>query len=234
MQYADDDFDDIGRQAMNQQLQKADDGTPVRGVTQTIVGEDAKLLEISAHGISEKREFAKDLREYILEVLGGMKARAEHMRGAPSGTSLRESMNPLRRLVRRQRRPYGGLLKDLIDLVRYGVECGALDTETIDSDLKAIKPNSKHVLDWPVDQTFQGAELLAHVQGMQFAAGGASLNPIQLLTPSAIAAKLASDIGMHESIEAIKGSFEPLTPVDTPILVQKEKNKAPKPKISTT
>ncbi len=222
MQYADDDYGtDYNVTIMNAQTQKADDGTPVRGVTQTIVGEDAKLLEISAKGITEKREFAQDLREYALEVIGGMKSRAEHMRGAPSGVSLDKAQQPLRRVVRRQRRPYGTLLRRIIQIVLDGVKAGILDSKQIDADLTVISPIQRMVLDWPADATFQGAELLAHVQGLQLAAGGAPLNPLQLVDPAAIGAKLVSDIGLHESFASIKGTGEPLSDPTLPVQVAK-------------
>lgn len=192
-------------------------GTMVKGVTQTLVGQgpnsDAKLLEISANGIKEEREFVRDLREYALEIIGGSKARAEHLKGAPSGRALDKSSKPLRRLVRRQRRPYGlGLLLDLIDLTLYGVRCGALDGKAIDADLQAVPEDSKCTPEWPNDDTLQGQDLLYHVEGLQMAAGGSPTAPIQLVKPEAMGAKLTADLGMHEPYDAIKGTCEPTEP----------------------
>jgi hypothetical protein len=192
-------------------------GEMVKGVTQTLVGgkdSDAKLLEISAAGIAEEREFVRDLREYALEVIGGMKARAEHLKGAPSGTSLDKGLKPLRRLVRRQRRPYGqGLLLDLIELTLYGIRCGALD---VDVDINAIPEDAKRVLEWPNDDTLQGQELLYHVTGLQLASGGSAVAPLQLIKPETMGSKLSSDLGMHEPFASIQGTLEPPAVPDKP------------------
>jgi hypothetical protein len=188
-----------------------DAGKQVSGVGQVYVARgasaDAKLLEISADGITEEREYVRDLREYAFEVLGGMKARAEHLKGAPSGTALDKGLKPLRRLIRRQRRPYGnGGLLALIDLVVYGQRIGALDITGVDFD--AIPDDAKNVLDWPNDDTLQGTELLAHVEGLQYACGGSIKAPKELIKPEAIGAKLSGDLGLHEPYSTIKGSCD--------------------------
>jgi len=194
--------------AGNMATQTADDGSMVRGATQVLVGgekSDAKILEISAQGITEEREFVKDLREYALEVVGGMKARAEHVKGAASGTAIDKQSKPLRRLVRRQRRPYGKmLLLDVIDLTLYGYRMGVFDPSR-DFDIAKIPDDASTVLEWPNDETLQGQELFYHVQGVQLAAGGSVQRPLELIDPPVMGAKLAADIGMHEPYASIKG-----------------------------
>jgi hypothetical protein len=188
-----------------------DSGAQVIGATQTYVAHgknaDAKLLEASAAGITEEREFVRDLREYALEVLGGMKSRAEHLKGAASGTAIDKGLKPLRRLVRRQRRPYGnaGLLQ-LVELTLYGQRVGALSIHGV--DFAAIPDDGKNVLEWPNDDTLQGTELLAHVEGLQYACGGSIKSPKELIKPEAVGAKLADDLGMHEPYATIKGSCD--------------------------
>lgn len=201
------------------------DGSAVRGASQILVGRgkdaDAKVLEISAQGITEEREFVRDLREYALEVLGGMKARAEHLKSAPSGAAIDKGLKPLRRLVRRQRRPYGNrALLELLDLTIYGIEIGALDAPD-DVDVKSIPYDAKRILEWPNDDTLQGQELLYHVEGLQMAAGGSPQKPLQLIKPEVVGAKLSSDLGSHEPYDAVKGSLEaapspPPQPIVTP------------------
>jgi hypothetical protein len=196
-------------------------GQMVKSVTNTLVGSgpnaDAKLLEMNAQGIAEEREYVRDLREYALEVIGGMKARAEHLKGAPSGRALDKSSKPLRRLVRRQRRPYGlGLLLDLLDLTLYGYRCGAFDTS--DVDIAAIPEGAKLTPEWPNDDVLQGQDLLYHVEGLQMAAGGSMNAPIQLVKPEAMGAKLTADLGLHEPYDAIKGSCEPPEPPEPSIV----------------
>lgn len=189
------------------------DGSMVRGATQTLTGgpgSDAKLLEISANGIKEEREFVRDLREYALEVLGGMKARAEHLKAAPSGAALDKGLKPLRRLVRRQRRPYGNtLLVGLINLALEGIRRGAIARAAIEANIDAIPDGARLVPDWPNDDTLQGQELLYHVQGLQMAAGGSAKTPLELLKPDSMGRKIASDLGMHEPYPSIAGTGEP-------------------------
>ncbi len=191
----------------------ARDGSMVKGVTQTLVGgpnSDAKILEINAAGIKEEREFVKDLREYALEVLGGMKARSENVKGASSGRAIDRQGKPLRRLVRRQRRPYGnGLLLDLVKITIHGMRVGALD---VDVDFRKIPEASKETLEWPNDEILQGSELLADVQGKQLACGGSMMQPLQLIDPKVIGAKLAGDMGIHEPFPTVEGTGEPIAP----------------------
>lgn len=191
-----------------------DDGRAVTGVTQTLVGRgaaaDAKLLEISADGITEEREFVRDLREYFLEVLGGQKARAEHLKGAPSGAAIDKAGKPLRRLVRRQRRPYGnGALLGVLDLTIYGMRIGALDVPP-DVDFDAIPDDGKAVLDWPKDDVLQGNELKAHVEAFQEMTGGTAQTGFnELISTEAAGEKLAIDVGFKGPYSAIKGSGAP-------------------------
>lgn len=193
-------------------------GRMVKGATQTLVGDkgsDAKLLEMNAAGIKEEREYAADLREYALEVIGGMKARAMHASAPMTGRAIDKNLKPLRRVVRRQRRPYGlGMLVGLVDLTLYGLKVGALSSVI---DHAAIPNPAQYVPEWPTEENLQGQDLLYHVQGLQMAAGGSQSAPIQLITPTAMGAKLSADLGMHEPYEAIKGTLvRPSLPGETP------------------
>lgn len=194
-------------------------GKMVRGASQVLEGgpgSDAKVLEISANGIKEEREYAKDLREYSLEVIGGMKARSENVKAASSGKAIDKQSKPLRRLVRRQRRPYGnGMLLEVLDLTLYGYSIGVFDRNP-DVDLSAIPLDSQRVLEWPNDEVLQGADLLDHVTGLQMAAGGSAMNPKELISPDAIGARMASDIGFHQPYDKIKGTGDALTPPVVP------------------
>lgn len=189
-------------------------GEMVKGATQTLVGgpnSDAKLLEISGNGIKELREFIRDVREYSLEVVGGMKARSEHVKGAASGKAIDKQSKPLRRLVRRQRRPYGNALLEVVDLTLYGYRVGAFDANP-DVNIAAIDENAKRNLEWPNDEVLQGSDLLDHVTGLQLAGGGSVMNPLQLISPEAIGTRMAADLGFHQPYDTIKGTAEPLTP----------------------
>jgi hypothetical protein len=187
-------------------------GSMVRGVTQTFIGvgknADAKLLEIGAAGIKEEREFVRDCREYALEVIGGMKARAEHTSGQVSGRAIDKNMKPLRRLIRRQRRPYGrNLLLELVVLTIFGLTTGALSVDGIDVDKL---PTSGTLLpEWPSDDVLQGNDLYYHIEGLQLAAGGSAVAPLQIMSPDAIGRKMAADLGYHEPYESLKGNQDP-------------------------
>lgn len=197
------------------------DGTMVRGATQVLVGvgrdSDAKLLEISAQGIKEEREFVRDLREYALEVIGGLKTRAEHMSKAESGRAIDKGLRPLRRLVQRQRYPYGDiLLLGLIDLTLYGFREGIFDPARLSTNPLAIALGNRMVNSWPNDEPLQGDYLNAHVQGLQLAAGGSPKTPKELIDPKIIGAKLAADLGLKEPYNLIKGSGEMEAPPQPP------------------
>lgn len=184
-------------------------GVMVRGVTNTLVGEgkdsDAKLLEINASGMKEEREFVADLREYALEVVGGMRARAQDKHGPTTGRAIDKTLKPLRRLVRRQRRPYGmGLLVPVLDLTVYGFEIGLFVSDQI--DLTKIPDRIRYVPEWPAEDTLQGQDLYYHAEGLQLLAGGSNSAPKELLDPAAVGEKAAADIGFHKPFEAIKGS----------------------------
>ena len=200
------------------------DGSTVRGVTQTLVGmgdhSDAKLLEIGAAGLREEREFANDLREHLIEIVGGQKASAEHTKGVSSGKALHRLEKPLGRLVRRQRRPYGdGLFLGLLELTLEGIRSGALKVAT---SVTAIPEDAKLVNDWPAEEILEGSELLAHVTAKQLAAGGSAINPKELVKAEVMGASLASDMGLHAPYDTIKGDLEPLAPPPDP-------NAAPEP-----
>ncbi len=202
-------YNDASEFAAASSSQISDGGDPVRGVGQTIVGDDAKLLEISANGISEEREYVRDCREYALEVLGGTKSRAEHLKGAPSGTAIDKSLKPLRRLVRRLRGPYGiGLMLGLLNLTIYGIRAGIFDCSSLGIETIAIPDDARITLDWPNDETLKGQELFYHVEGLQLAAGGTVQAPVQLIAPDVIGARLSGDLGFHDAYDTIKGDLQ--------------------------
>jgi hypothetical protein len=202
-------YNDAAEFSKASSAQLSDDGDSVRGVGQTIVGDDAKLLEISANGISEEREYVRDLREYALEVIGGMKARAEHLKGAASGTAIDKGLKPLRRLVRRLRGPYGiGLLLGVLKLTLHGIRTNVFDLSSLGIDTVAIPENARITLDWPNDETLKGQELFYHVEGLQLAAGGTVQAPVQLISPETIGARLSGDLGFHDAYDTIKGDLQ--------------------------
>ena len=192
-----------------------DKGRPVSGPTNVLVGQgqyaDAKVLEINAQGLKEQREFVQDVREYIMEILGGSKMRAEHLKGVDSGPAVDKSGKPLQRLIRRQRYPYGdyGYLK-LISLTLYGISIGLLNIPGF--EIGDIPDGAKRLLEWASDNVLQGKELLDHVTGLQLACGGSLQNPKELVSDDAAGAKLASDIGLHGPYQDIKGSGEVTPP----------------------
>lgn len=178
-------------------------GGMVRGVTQVLVGNgqgsDAKLLEISAGGLTEEREFVKDLRELALEIVGGMKSSAENTKGAQSGAAMKRLEKPLKRVCKRQRRPYGdGLLLSLIDLTLYGFKRGAF-APLEDVNLGELPEGGRMSLEWPSSDNLEGQELANHATALQTALGSSTSQAYELLSPEQAAASLASAMGLHDA-----------------------------------
>lgn len=155
------------------------DGHLVRGASQVLEGgpnSDAKLLEMSGSGVAELREFARQLREWGIEVLGGMKSDARHERAAQSGAALKQLRRPLQMLIGRQRKAYGdGLLVPLLQMMRRQA---------------GTKPDDRRLqLDWPSDDRESGQDLLATVQAYATAA-------TTLINPKAAGDRLATELGL--------------------------------------
>lgn len=189
------------------------DGAIVRGPTQVLRGDDAKLVEMEAGGMTELREFVSQLREWALEVVGGMKSDAANEKAAQSGAALQQLRKPLMLLVSRQRKAYGkGCLLPLVSLTVDALRKGICEVEGF--DITAVPEKVRFKLDWPSDEQLLGQDLLYTVQGLQMAAGGTAAAPLELVPGSAIAKKLAGELGLTDPAQVVDDPKPLPIPVD--------------------
>lgn len=172
----------------------------VKGPTQVLRGgkdSDAKLVEMEATGLAEQREFIAQLREWALEVVGGMKSDAANEKAAQSGAALQQLRKPLMLLVSRQRKAYGeGCLLPLVELTLNAMRKKICTVEEF--DVANVGEGVRLRLDWPSDEQLLGQDLLYTVQGIQMAAGGTVVAPLELIPADAAAKKLAAELGMTD------------------------------------
>lgn len=193
------------------------DGGLVRGASQVLRGganSDAKLVEMSGEGIKELREFVKQLREWALEVVGGMKSDAANEKAAQSGAALQQLRKPLMLLVARQRKAYGeGCLLQLLELTLDGIRKGIFEIDEF--DVSEVAGDLRFKLDWPSDEQLLGQDLLYTVQGIQMAAGGTAKAPLELIPRDVAAKKLAGELGLTDPAEAVQDPQPLPQPADT-------------------
>ena len=142
------------------------------------------------------------MREWALEVVGGMKASAEHTKGVPSGRALEMLHQALILLVKRQRLAYGNRgLVPLLKLLLRGIANGAIVVDGVDQSVNANVPLR---LKWPSWMLPTGTDLLAHAQGLQQLAGvGPDGQTRPLLPETALMRSAAAAIGLKDSQQAI-------------------------------
>ncbi len=164
-------------------------------------GGSAKLLEITGQGLDSAREYVKMLREWALEVVGGMKADAENSRGPQSGRALEVLSQPLIWLVERMRIAYGtrGLLPVLRIILR-GIKSGSLVIAGVD----APDPDASMRLVWPSWWTPRGSDLAQQANALQTFAGGSVKNPVALLSRDTVARLAATTVGLDDPNRAVR------------------------------
>lgn len=150
--------------------------------------DDAKLLEAHGQGFSTAIEYVKLVREWALEVVGGMKSDQEHSGGVQSGRALEMLFLALDWLVDRMRSSYGddGLVP-LLRVLLCGVQRGVLRAATG----AAVPPDVPIQQIWPEKKIPQGAELAQTMTALQGFAGGSVKSPKQLL-PDDLTTNLAA------------------------------------------
>jgi hypothetical protein len=158
-------------------------------------GGDAKMLEISGQGLSAMVDYIKLLREWGLEICGGMKSDAETTKGVESGRALEMLYQALILVVKRWRVALGtkGYLP-LVRLILTGIECGLLDFEGVD----AIPPEVTMRLVWPTWMTPSGQDLVAEANAWQTLAGGSPKDPVVILPPKIVTRLAATNLGMND------------------------------------
>jgi len=164
-------------------------------------GASAQMLEIAGKGLTGFKEYLEMLREWALEVLGGMKASAEHTKGAPSGKALEMLHQALILLVKRQRLAYGNRgYVPLLRVILKGISNGAIVVNGISN----VNPDVPLRLVWPSWMLPTGTDLMAHAQGLQELAGmGPDGQTRPLLPESALVRLAANAVGINDAQQAI-------------------------------
>lgn len=154
-----------------------------------------KMLEIAGNGLTAAREFIKLLREWALEVIGGMKSDQEHAGGPQSGRALEILHQALVWLVDRLCNDYGdGLLIPLINLCFVGLKEGIIELKGISKE-KIPDLDLPTRLVWPEWQLPHGSDLYQTVQALVMAAGGSAQEPKQIGPMEEIFKLMAQAVG---------------------------------------
>ncbi len=110
--------------------------------------DEAKLLEISGDACKAVREYVRDLREYMMEAIGGNKAHADKVNASQSGRAMQAMNQSLIWLTDHLRISYGecGLLKlinmimDITNVPGYGIKLnGKLLSKLTSSESISLK-----------------------------------------------------------------------------------------------
>jgi hypothetical protein len=175
-------------------------GQPIRTASNTIdvePGGTAEFLEIEGGGLTAATDFVKQLREYALESIGGMKSDSETQKGAESGKAIELLYQTLVIVIKRQRLAWGnGVLLPLIDLAMRGLQKGELSIP----GLEPIDPDSVIMrLKWPQWMTPTGADFLATVTGWQSLAGGSPAMPVPIFPRETVTQIAAANLGIQDA-----------------------------------
>jgi hypothetical protein len=183
----------------NEKTQRDSKGAIIKSPTNVIdvePGGEAKLLEISGKGLQSASEYIKQLREWGLEICGGMKSDAENSKGPESGRALEMLFQSLILVVKRWRVAIGN--KGFVPLVRLlliGIERGIIAVEGVEK----VPSTTVMRLVWPQWMTPSGADLLASAQAWQTLAGGSAMSPVPILPRKTITRISAANLGMTDS-----------------------------------
>ncbi len=174
-----------------------DGGTPL----QLGAGDDAKLLEAHGQGFTAAMEFVAQIREYALEVVGGMKSDAEHSGGVQSGRALEMLTRALDWLVDRMRSSYGddGLVP-LLRILLTGVKAGVLANPTG----VEVSPDTPIQQVWPEKKIPQGAELAQTMNALLGFAGGSAMAPKQMLPDDLVTTIAAMAVGASDPAQIVR------------------------------
>lgn len=186
---------------------------------------DAKMLEIAGNGLNAAKDFIKLLREWALEVIGGMKSDQEHAGGAQSGRALEILHQALVWLVDRLRTDYGdGLMVPLIMLCIRGLTIGNVKLLGLPKEKVPIVQLPMRLV-WPEWWLPRGADLFQTAQALQIAAGGSATEPKQMLPMTFVFAAFAQALGLPDPNRVARKAQAEFTKF---IAVQQAQN-APKP-----
>ncbi|MDE2099953.1 MAG: hypothetical protein KGL39_22055 [Patescibacteria group bacterium] len=159
-------------------------------------GGEAKLLEISGQGLDKFRELVRMLREWGLEVVGGMKADAESTKGGDSGRVLEIMFQNMILLLKRWRVSLGNnAYIPLIRLVLVGIAMDVIEIPGVDS----VAPDTTMRLIWQNWMTPTGQDLNATVQAWQALAGYSAREPGPILPRETVTRIVAGNLGLTDT-----------------------------------
>jgi hypothetical protein len=159
-------------------------------------GGEAKMLEISGNGLDKSREFISTLREWGLEIAGGMKSDASTTKGVESGRALEMLFQSLILVVKRWRVSLGNMgYLPLLKLLLAGIEANVIAIEGVEG----IAPDTIMRLIWPTWMTPSGTELYASAQAWQTLAGGSPKDPVAILPRKTITRLAGGNLGMTDT-----------------------------------
>lgn len=188
--------------------------TPSR-LVQATPGGKLKMLEITGQGLSAAREHLKTLREWALEVVGGMKSDQENVGGPQSGRALELLHQALVWLVGRMRIDYGdGVMVPLIRMMLIGLRSGTIELYECEKEyIPAEVSRMTFSLTWPSWWQPRGSDLNDTLQAIQLSVGGSVAEPVPIL-PIKVGMLLAAEAcGLPDPGRASEDAFDDYTKV---------------------
>ena len=177
-------------------------GQAIKSPTNIITVEGkAKLLEISGAGFDSTGKHLDRLREWALEIVGGMKSSAADQGKHQSGRALEILHNDLLLLVKRQRVAYGNnVLIPLLRLLMLGIANGEFVIPTVD----AVSPDVPLLLIWNDWQKPAGSELMNEIQALSIAAGNTPTSAHPLLPRNILVEQAAKLYGLADPNRVVR------------------------------
>ena len=165
-------------------------------------GSQAQLLEITGKGFEASQEFARKMREYAIEVCGGLKSDSENESGPQSGRALELHYQVVVFHIERLRVSYGtdGLLP-LLKMLLRALKEGAIDLQD-GVNWSGIDLETPLSLTWPAWWAARGSDLMAELTAMQLAAGGSVKAPVPLLAPELVSRIVAQKLDLEDPANA--------------------------------
>ena len=172
-----------------------------KNVIQLGQGGSAEMVEITGQGLAASSEFAKMMREWLLEIMSANKADNEHEKGVMSGRAMDKLNRALKLLKNRQRVAYGdkGLIP-LMKLILIGIAVGEIVMPGIDH----VSPDVIMRLEWPTEEEPDEAGLLALAQAAETFVGGSPNAPVPTLSREDTIRVIAKYMGLSNASDLIE------------------------------
>lgn len=163
---------------------------------------DAKYLEISGQALKAFEELAKTLREWGLEICGGMKSDSETTKGVQSGRALEMLYQALILVVKRWRVALGNkCFLPLMQLLAVGISGGIIKVPGVEQN---VPTDTVMRLIWPQWITPSGQDLVALANAAETLAGGSPKVPIPILPRDLITRYVATQMGQTDTSSILK------------------------------